>query len=633
MITVLVLSLAIAGCPRAKRRTLVPDVPTSGDDQARARFQEARVHFERDGERDAAEFTAIAEEYPDDPIATYALLYAGMSAFENGEYQAAAEKLQALDEEPDVDRGMRLRGRLFLGMAETHLGRYDLAAKHLAESQRALEGEEEKARYLAYLAEARGHSAEPLTSLTTYDRWFRQASEPEKAYILARLQAIASQATAIDAARAYRPLDPSNSPAAVVLGLRVLADLHAEGDVERALAIERAIEPQRAALGLEPVRASAGHGAPDDPSRMAAVLPVTGKRARLGESALRGLSLAAGTFVGARGNDVQPFHLSVRDTNSTAEGALGGVEAVAVDGAIAAVGPIDRKTVETVAPLARTHRLPLISLNVRSGRLTGERSAFFFHIQRSAEDRAESLARRALTKDVKKVAILRPDNGYGRAVGQAFRAELEKGGGTVVKEVTYETKTTSFGSVVRKLGKSYQAIFIPDQARRLALIAPALAAADLEVRALGALERAKKRARRRRSDPTRPIGLLSTAELVDARFLRSAGRYCRGAVFAPGFYPDREDPLIRDFVERYEIAYGTLPRPLDAHAYDAARIVRTAVENGARTRAAVARALSDIELEGLTGTIAFDDDHKRADDGLLFQVVRDGAEYKIRSMR
>ena len=39
------LVLLVAGCPRPRRHTLVPSVPTSGDAQARDRFLEARERF------------------------------------------------------------------------------------------------------------------------------------------------------------------------------------------------------------------------------------------------------------------------------------------------------------------------------------------------------------------------------------------------------------------------------------------------------------------------------------------------------------------------------------------------------------------------------------------------------------
>ena len=68
LLVILALCVAVAGCPRHTRRTLVPTVPTDGDPQARAKFLEARGKFLRDG-GDGDELAEIAAAYPEDPIA------------------------------------------------------------------------------------------------------------------------------------------------------------------------------------------------------------------------------------------------------------------------------------------------------------------------------------------------------------------------------------------------------------------------------------------------------------------------------------------------------------------------------------------------------------------------------------
>lgn len=631
--TVVLAALSTAGCPGTKRHTLVPDVPRSGDRDARVRFQEARVSFERDGVRDAARFQAIAEEYPDDPVASYAHLYAGIAAFENGEHATAVRELEALDEEPDADPRLLARGHLFRGMAEVHLGDYEAAAKHLRAGEPALAGDEKSERRApAYFAEAYGRGGQAMRSLSHYDAWFRTANGSEKAFITSRLQTIAEAFSAEDATRAYERSSEPDSVVTAVMGWQVARNLRASGDIARARGIETAIRATRMALGL-PVAGDGDESGAGDPSHLAAVLPITGRRARVGEPALRGLSLAAGAFPSARAENLAPFHLAVHDTQSTVPGARSALESAAGGRAMAIVGPVDGKIVDAVAPLADGRSVPLISLNLRSGRRVRDGSRYIFHIQLSAEDRAEELARHAVGRGVRKVAILRPDNGYGRAVGKAFQAQFEALDGTIVKEVVYKPATTSFGSKIAGLGQSYEAIFIPEQARRLTLIAPALAAADLRVTALSSLDRARERQARRRKPTARPIGLLCTAEFVDAGFLRSAGRYIRGAVLAPGFFPDRGDPIIREFVDRFELAFNTQPTALDAYAYDAAHILRKAIAEGVSTRTELADTLAKTQLEGLTGTIEFDDKHRRADSGLLFTVKKAGSEFTIRAMR
>ena len=181
--------------------------------------------------------------------------------------------------------------------------------------------------------------------------------------------------------------------------------------------------------------------------------------------------------------------------------------------------------------------------------------------------------------------------------------------------------------MVKKLGHGWQALFVPDQADKLELIAPALAAAGYVAAPLAA-----KKPRRGTK-----IALLSTAEGAGDKLLRNAGRHVEGAVLAPGFFPDRQDPLIGAFVVRYEERFARTPTAVDAYAWDAALVVRAAVAGGARSRAATADAIAAGVVDGLTGAVRFGADHHRSDGGLLYQVQRvgdgDDADFTARAIR
>lgn len=633
VVSVVVLALLVAGCPRRTRRVLVPkppeeSLPDTGDAQARARFQDARARFGRDADmRSPAavdEFESIARDYPGDPIAPYAQLYAGIAAIHSGAYDQAESNLSSLTRAPGAEPDIKMRGRLFLGIAKSYQGEHAEALDYLETGQGAVHGNEERAEWLAAMAESLAATGASMRAVRYYDDWYALARPGEQPYIASRVENLARTAPAADVRAAYDGLERRDGPAAALLGMRVAAEWEAAGEDERALQVRSDIEPARRAIGLAPI-VEAGAGDDGSPRRLGVVLPLTGRRGRAGDLALRGLALATGTFPGIEGE--RGFDVSVQDTASDSARARAAVDALADEGVIAVVGPIDGDSVDLAAARAHALGMPLISLNPRGGRRFGpslpQGSPFVFHILQSAEDRAEALARHATARGVRSFAILGPDSGYGRAVSQAFAAEVERRGGQVVARATYAPGATSFGDAIRGLGGSFDAVFVPDQGARLELIAPALAAADLV--ALPVDARAPRVGRR--------ILLLSTAEFLSPRYLRSAGRYSEGAVLAPGFYPDRDDPAIGDFVGRYEQAFGKLPTPLDAYAYDAARVVGEAVAAGARTRAELGDFLAAGEVAGLTGTIAFDAVRRRRDDGLLFTVVRDGEALAIRAMR
>lgn len=614
-----VLALGAAACPSRSRKTLVPKVPTNGDAAALARFQQAQQKFERD--RDGAtaqteEFEAIAAEYPGDPVAPYALLYAGITALRGHEYARAVTSLEKLVGTAGVDPGLHVRGRMFLGVSLTYEGRYADAVAPLREGERAIENDAERTEWNAAMAEALAATGDVAASLPHYDRFYKDGRPAERAYIVARLRGLVDQLDPQLARAAYDRVD-HGGPSAAFLGLRVAAALAASGDTAGAARLRADTAGARRNIGLE--GPGAGSGAGGNARLVGAVMPLSGKRGRIGELAARGMSMAAG----AVGDSAMlGLDVSLRDSGSDASAAARQVEALAREGAIAVVGPVSDADVAAVTTVASREGLPVLSLAPRP-RSPGQ--GVVFHVMQSAEDRAKALARYAISVGARDVAVLAPKSGYGRAVGAAFRDEIKALGGTVVSDQEYEPGETSFGKVIRSVRGPWQAVFVPDQAAKLALIAPALAAANLQSRPEG---KGKTRV-------GRAILLLSTAEAVDDRYLRSAGRYSHGAVLAPGFYPDRTDATIARFVDRFELAFGREPGAWEAHAFDAARLVREAVDAGARSRAEVAAALAGTPIQGLTGTLRFGADGTRADDGLLFVVDKaEGAdEYVIRARR
>jgi len=186
-----------------------------------------------------------------------------------------------------------------------------------------------------------------------------------------------------------------------------------------------------------------------------------------------------------------------------------------------------------------------------------------------------------------------------------------------VSTVTYKSDTKSFQSVVGKLTGSWDAIFVPEDATTLALIAPALDASGTKPRPLGT-----KKVRGGRG-----VLLLSTAENLTGAFIVDAGRHATGALLAPGYYPDDQDPASKAFVDRFIAAFGRAPGFIEAYAFDAAQLAAAAGGNG---RPGLAAGLPKAQLVGLTGTIRFDAEHRRADPGVVYTVVEDSGTYAVR---
>ncbi|HEU5057841.1 MAG TPA: penicillin-binding protein activator [Kofleriaceae bacterium] len=625
---------ALLGCPGRTKRQVGPDIPlpTDGDQQALERFRENRARFEQDGKVEdstaaLAEFEAIAREYPEDPIAAHARLFAGIAALEAGKPERAAENLRELVKDEEANPAVVRRGQLFLGVSLGYLGKHDQALTALKAGADTLDGNngDERAQFHAAFAEASAATGKLGDAVVHYDAWYPVGRAAERAYALARVRALTDQLDERSVGEVYGKLTGKQGPGAALVGARLAAQLEARGDRDRAEEVRGEIRQAREKLGL--VTGGSG-GAAGDPDEVGGILSLSGKRNRLGDFSMRGLALAAGTFddVGdsaARLGFPRPFRLSVRDDASQAAGAAGAVDALAAEGVIAIVGPDDGRAVERAARRAAEVGVPLVSLHPAAELLKAADSPVVFHVVHSAERRARALARQALEAGIRDFAILAPDSGYGRQVGGAFRSEVQRGGGQVTVEVKFKPEATSFAGEIGKLKKPFQALFVPVQAKQLELIAPALAAGNLNARPPG--EKTKQ---------GRSIWLLSTADLVGPGFLSSAGRYSWGALLAPGFYADRTDSRIAEFTALYEKSFGRAPTALDAYAFDAAWLVRAAVDAGAKNRRDLAAQLAVTKLVGLTGPIAFDSGHRRRDDGILYEVVQVRADqFELKARR
>ncbi len=606
----------LVGCPRAKRHILQPTLPEHSNPTAKTRFLAAYQQFLRDQTQPIAEFSAIAQEFPDDPIADHARLYAGISALRQGQYDLAIQTLTALDRS-DTEPALHRRVKLFLGLALGYSGKYDQARPHLHAGQPTATGKTEQQEWTAALAEATHHGPNPLSSLRYYQTWFSYAGHAERAYIITQVKRIANQASLDQLRYSYANRKRNDSLIAAIAGPRLAAEADASGQQLRATRIRAETKQFREKLS----KYSPDMLAPTiqlGPPKIGALLPLVGQASRIGQLALRGVALATGT-VGESSEDATAT-VSIRDSSTLAANATSTDDLLLDPNVIAILGPMSDRGSKAISE--RASGVAHLSLSPRVPKSLRGGVANVYYLIHTAEARSRALARHAFGLGIRNFAILAPNSGYGRATTRAFRSEVQQLGGRVVVSAKYPAKATAFTAVIDQLNRSskrWQAVFVPDQATRLELIAPALAAANLIARPYRS-QNSRKRRNRRNPQSGRTILLLSTAEFLAPRFIQSSARYTQGAIFAPGFYPDRADGTIGDFVDRYEHAFGRLPTTIEAYAYDATTAVRTAMQNGATTRQQLLTSLQSTPLAGVTGSVIFSPTGRRLDPGVLFTV-------------
>jgi ABC-type branched-subunit amino acid transport system substrate-binding protein len=594
-----------------------PDVPHTGNADARSRFLDARARFLRDGS-DGQAFSEIVQQYPDDPVVPWAELYAGIASIKARDFAGADAHLVKVTE-TDVDAALRLRARLFLGIAKNYEGDSAGARALLAGADRAVENDDERTEFVAALAYATAAGDHPLAALPWFDELYPRVTPAERAVIVSRLEEVVAAADPNELDRAYRDLAARDRVAGAVAGSQLarLADQH--GDLKRAQQLRDAVAAPRAAIGLprtvgSAAAATTGIGV-GTAGLIGALLPLA---ERVGTGAAQGLAVAAGATGGSGVVAIETRSAADPDT-ATAQ-----LDQLARANVVAVVGPIDKASVDAAAQRANDLGVPLLSLNgAPEQRVQGH---YVFHMRHSPVARARALAKRALTAKVTTFAVLSPQSPYGTDVGDAFADEVTRGGGKIVVRVDYPNRASATALVglvkAGKLGSGWQAVFVPDDADELELVVSALASDKSRiVKPVGTKKtRALKGAQ--------PVVLLATAEGLAGKFLSQAGLKADGALLSPGFYADDADSAAKDFLDRFVAAYGHTPTATEAYAYDAAQI---AAGGGANGRSGLADALAHGTMPGVTGNIQFDNNHLRVDPGKIYTVVEEtGGTYAIR---
>ena len=354
------------------------------------------------------------------------------------------------------------------------------------------------------------------------------------------------------------------------------------------------------------------------PGVVGCLLPLTGPFGIYGEEVLNGIQLGMGMF--GEPGEGPDLELVIKDTEGKPEPALAGLEdLVHNEKVMAIVGPLSSRTAVAVAEKAQGLGVPIITFTQREG-IAETGDMVFRNFLIPSKEVKRLLDPEIFEMGIKRFAILYPDNSYGRFFMNLFWDRLEEMGGTVTAVESYDPETTDFAdqikkmtglyyprpySLVRKLIEmrtpeeeesrvfpeepepiiEFDAIFIPDNFQRVAMIAPQLVYHDvLDVLLMG-------------------TSLWQSPELIE-----TAGDYVQGSIFPSGFFESSGESCVSAFAEDYYADFDATPGILAATGYDTIRLLKHMMAGeGVRTRGDLKDALLECrDFPGLTGNVVFD---------------------------
>ena len=359
-----------------------------------------------------------------------------------------------------------------------------------------------------------------------------------------------------------------------------------------------------------------------------AILPLTGRNASVGLHALNAIRLGLDLTKGET-----KFRVALFDSQSDADLAAKGVDKlVTEDKVIAIVGGFTSREAYSIATRAELLSVPFIGFSQKPD-LTNV-GEYVFRNAMTPEMQVNKLVDFAFEKlSAKRFAILYPNDSYGVEFSNTFWDHVLARGGQVTAAQTYDPKTTDFSEVTQKLVGLYY-----PEAR-----AEELRQRKQDIRKKAAAKKKENpnptKTSQRDSyseanvlppvvdfdvlfvpDTSRALGqvlaFMKFNEVTEMNYLgtnlwNSADLPKRTANEEGSIYfvdaIDNTDAAHRDteFFKEYTTAYNEEPTIVEIQAYEAAKIIKQHVANGADGRETLAAALRTMGVStvGVTGEL------------------------------
>ncbi len=369
------------------------------------------------------------------------------------------------------------------------------------------------------------------------------------------------------------------------------------------------------------------------------LLPLSGYYKAFGDKALKGIELALGQFCSQE--DRPSVKIIIKDTGSDPDVAVNAVNELFEEHVAAIIGPIF--TAGSAALEAQNRGIPIVTITQKEN--IADIGDYVFRNFFTPGMQVETIVSYAIEElKLKNFAILYPNENYGKVFMNLFWDEVRSCGGKVVGVESYELDSTDFADSIKKLvGLYYElpeylknineliedeenhvwseedlredeelveddepkpvidfdAIFIPDSAKRAGLIIPQLSFFDVD-----------------------NVYLFGTNLWHSDILISMAQKYVQNAIMPDIFFAESSSENVRDFVMTFEKTFRDKPGFIEAVAYDTAMMLFQIVSQpDVRFRSEVKNELiKSGNFRGVTGLTSFDNNGGLRKDLYLLKI-------------
>lgn len=347
---------------------------------------------------------------------------------------------------------------------------------------------------------------------------------------------------------------------------------------------------------------SADKSVNEEKIKIGAVGPLTGPVAIYGISATNGLKLAIdeiNTNGGILGKQVE---LNLLDDKGDSTEAVNAYNKLVDWGMVALIGDITSKPSVAIAEVAAQDKIPMITPTGTQLNIT-EAGSNIFRVCFTDPYQGEVLAKFAKNKfNAKTVAVISNNSSdYSDGVANAFIKEAKNQGIEVVAREGYSDGDKDFRAQLTKIAqKNPDLLFVPDYYEQDGLIA-------IQAREVGL-----------KSIIAGSDGWDGIIKTVDP----SSYSAIENIYFSNHYSTKDNNEKVQSFIKNYKEKYNDDPSAFSALGYDAVYILKAAIEkSGTTEKEALTKATKEIEFDGITGHLTFDEKNNPVKDITIIKIV------------
>lgn len=337
-------------------------------------------------------------------------------------------------------------------------------------------------------------------------------------------------------------------------------------------------------------------------------LEMSGGSATWGEDTKRGIELALAE-VNAKPEQAVKVKVVYEDNKSEPSASKNAMKKlIAQDGVLAVLGAVCSNDTIAAADVAMEEKVPLMTHASTNVTITqkGEYVSRICYKDDFQGGVMARFARHTLKADTAVIMVAR-GNAYSEGLSQSFREVFERLGGKVLEELAYQSGTKDFKTHATTLKqRNPQIVWLPGYHNEVGLIVKQAREAGFQAPFLG-------------SDGWDDPGLFELA-----------GPAIKGNYLCNHFNPGDPDPMVQEFVRKFETKYKLKPSAMAALGYDVLYAMADAVSRAkALTPEAIKDAINTLKgVKGVCGTMTLGEDREVVKNAVVLETGETGFTYK-----